>query len=220
MSARSRPAAGGGRAVDVPPDRLAGWVNRFVSGHQGAADPVFLDGAVLIRAGDGSSATIAVPYGPLRSEDTREPIEAVLHHLEQLGTIGLLLFRAGAHSVGLCRDRRVLSSSTDRHYVQGRTAAGGWSQQRYARRRGNQLSAAQQSAAFDTARVWGSVAPQVLLLAGDRQAINGVLEDPRLSRFLELPTRRIGDIAEPRRSILDEVAARSLDVTIVVQDPT
>ncbi|WP_353647496.1 acVLRF1 family peptidyl-tRNA hydrolase [Nakamurella sp. A5-74] len=218
MATRSRPAPGGGRMVDVAPDRLTGWVNRFVAGHAGATEPRVVDDGVLIRAGDGSTASIEVPYPPLRLAGM-EPLEAVLAHLEGIGTIGLLLFRAGAHSVGLCKDRTVLASSTDRHYVQGRTAAGGWSQQRYARRRGNQLSAAQQEAASDAARVWSTVTPDVLLLAGDRKAINGVLEDPRLTRFLDLPTRAIGDVPEPRRSVLDDVAARSLDVTVVIRDP-
>ncbi|MBE7162175.1 MAG: hypothetical protein INR72_13100, partial [Williamsia herbipolensis] len=165
--------------VDVSADRLPGWVNRFVAGHHGAADPVVVDDTVLIRAGDGSTATVQVPWPPVRW-DGKEPLEAVLEHLAGIGTVGLLLFRAGAHSVGLCRDRTVLASSTDRHYVQGRTAAGGWSQQRYARRRGNQLAAAQQEAASDAARVWSTVLPDVLLLAGDSQAIGGVLADPRL----------------------------------------
>lgn len=218
MATRSRPAPGGGRMVDVSPDRLPGWVNRFVAGHEGATEPQLVDDAVFIRAGDGSTASIEVPYPPLTLEG-REPLEAVLAHLEGIGTIGLLLFRAGAHSVGLCRDRTVLASSTDRHYVQGRTAAGGWSQQRYARRRGNQRAAAQQEAAADAARVWSTVPPDVLFLAGDRTAISEVLEDPRLTRFRGLPSRAIGDIPEPRRSVLDEVAARSLDVTVVIRDP-
>jgi peptide subunit release factor 1 (eRF1) len=37
---------------------------------------------------------------------------------------------------------RLTASKVDRQYVQGRTAAGGWSQQRFARRRDNQARAA------------------------------------------------------------------------------
>ena len=74
-------------------------------------------------------------------------MEALLDHLAGLGALGLILVRGGAHSVGVARDGVVLSSSTDRAYLQGRTAAGGWSQQRFARRRGNQRTASYDSAA-------------------------------------------------------------------------
>ena len=83
----------------------------------------------------------------------REPLEALLDHLATLGALGIVLVRGGAHSVGVAATGIVLSSSTDRAYLQGRTAAGGWSQQRFARRRGNQRTASLDSAADTVARV-------------------------------------------------------------------
>ena len=65
----------------------------------------------------------------------------------------------------------VLSSSTDRAYLQGRTAAGGWSQQRFARRRDNQRTASYESAAATAARMLVPSAASLrgLVLGGDRR---------------------------------------------------
>jgi hypothetical protein len=148
-----------------------------------------------------------------------EPVEALLAHLDGIGSLGLVLVRAGAHSVGICAKRAVIVSATDRHYVQGRTAAGGSSQHRFANRRANQRRAALESAVDDVARV---VLPQArglagLVLGGDRTALSVVLADQRLRPLTDLPTRTFPDLDEPRRSVLDIAADRSLDVTITVR---
>jgi hypothetical protein len=205
--------------VEVSPDRLSGWVNRFAARNNGLTNVTADDGGVSIVGGDGTTARIDVPFAPMALGD-REPIEAVLDHLAGIGAIGLILVRAGAHSVGICRDRKVTVSSTDTHYVQGRTAAGGWSQQRYARRRGNQLTAAQQETAEAAARVLSTTAVAALIVGGDLKSIVAVLDDPRLAELKTLPRREFRDIAEPRRAVLDEVAGRSLDVSITVRDVT
>lgn len=215
---RVRSAPGGGRLVDVAPDRLVGWVTRFVAGHGGARDPQLDGDGVLVTAADGATAHLTAPFGPLRPGGA-EPLEALLEHVAGIGTVALLLHRAGAHSAGLCRDGVVLASSTDRHHVQGRTAAGGWSQQRYARRRGNQRTAAEQDAAEDAARVWSTAEPAAVLLGGDRTSLTAILGRPELARWAALPQRWRTDVREPRRAVLDEVAARSLDLTVRVTDP-
>jgi hypothetical protein len=177
-------------------------------------DPTGVD----LTGGDGTTARIEVPFPPMAIGD-REPIEAVLHHTGSLGLIGLILVRAGAHSVGVCRDGVVIASSTDTHYVQGRTAAGGWSQQRYARRRGNQLTAAQQKTAEVADRILGGHRLNALVVSGDLKNITAVLQDPRLGGLRTLPRREFRNIPEPRRAVLDEVAGHSLDLTITVRDP-
>lgn len=217
---RARPAAGGGRLVEVAPDRLVGWLARFAVRNEGASEPAFASDGVIVRGGNGSMARIVVPFGPLQPQSDHEPVESVLAHVAGLGVIGIIAVRAGAHSAGLARDGQVLRSSTDRHYVQGRTAAGGWSQQRFARRRANQKEAAWQDAADDAARVLLDPAgprPDALVLAGDAGALQQVLADGRLAVLVELPRRVFGDIPEPRRAVLDELAVRcrTLEITIV-----
>jgi hypothetical protein len=219
---RRRTVAGGGVEVEVSPARLVGWVNRFGARNGGLAD-LSTDGAtVRIRSGDGTLARIEVPFGPMEVGD-RDPVEALLDHLRRLGRLGLILVRGGAHSVGIALNGVVLRSSTDRAYLQGRTAAGGWSQQRFARRRGNQRTASLADAADAAARVLAGPDPEPLsglVLGGDRQALVEVLADPRLNSLAALSTRTFADVREPRREVLDEVAARSLSVPIVVTAPS
>ena len=219
MSGR-RAAAGGGVVVEVAADRLAGWVNRF-GGRNDGLTSVAADGTRLtITGGDGTVAVLEVPFGPM-TLGHREPLEALLDHLAGLGGLGIVLVRGGAHSVGVARDGLVLSSSTDRAYLQGRTAAGGWSQQRFARRRGNQRAASFDSAAGTAARILTPIAGSLdgLVLGGDRGALAAVLADPRLAALRKLPARTFPDVAEPRRAVLDAIAARSLSVQITVRPP-
>jgi hypothetical protein len=215
-----RAAAGGGVVVEVAADRLAGWVNRF-GGRNDGLTSVAADGTRLtITGGDGTVAVVDVPFGPM-TLGHREPLEALLDHLAGLGRLGIVLVRGGAHSVGVARDGLVLSSSTDRAYLQGRTAAGGWSQQRFARRRGNQRAASFDSAAGTAARILTPIAGSLdgLVLGGDRGALAAVLADPRLAALQKLPARTFPDVAEPRRAVLDAIAARSLSVQITVRPP-
>lgn len=217
---RSRPAAGGGIVVEIEAGALVGWVNRFAGRNDGLVDLSAGPDAVVVTGGDGTTARIDVPFPPMALGD-REPLEAVLHHVAALGAVGVILVRAGAHSVGVVRDGVVLSSSTDRQYVQGRTAAGGWSQQRYARRRGNQVKASRQSAADTAARVLGPITASLAALAvgGDAGAVDAVLADPRLAAITGLPRRFFGDLPEPRRAVLDDIATRLTAVEITVRGP-
>lgn len=217
---RSRSAPGGGTVVEIEPARLAGWVNRFAGRNDGLRAMDVDEQSVLLRGGDGTTATIAVPFPPF-ALGHREPVEAVLDHVANIGATAVLLVRAGAYSIGVVRDGTVLSSTTDRQYVQGRTAAGGWSQQRYARRRGNQLRASQQSAAGAAARILTPIMGtlQAVVVGGDASSLASVLDDPRLAALNTLPRRTFGDVAEPRRAVLDEIAARVLTLEITVRSP-
>jgi hypothetical protein len=217
---KRRVTSGGGVAVEISRDRLVGWVNRFAGRNAGLVS-VATDGVtVTVTGGDGTTATLPVPFGPMAVGD-REPVHALLEHLAGLGALGIVLVRGGAHSVGVCRDGVVLSSSTDRAYLQGRTAAGGWSQQRFARRRDNQRTASYDSAAATAVRTLTPISGQLhgVVLGGDRRALAEVLADPGLEFLGRLPVRTFSDIAEPRRAVLDAVAARSLSLEITVRGP-
>jgi hypothetical protein len=215
---RTRSAAGGGVVVEIPADRVPGWVNRFSGRNDGLASIEATASAVTLTAGDGTSAELLVPFAPMSVGD-REPIEALLDHVKGIAAVGILAARAGAHSVGVVRHGVVVASKTDRAYVQGRTAAGGWSQQRYARRRGNQLTASLNDAADDAAKVLLPVVSQLnaIVFAGDAVALDRIRADSRLEALRGLPSRTFGDVPEPRRNLLDELAERVLAVEIVVR---
>jgi len=216
---RPRPAPGGGKEVEISADRVVGWVNRFAGRNTGVADLVAHPDRLEIVGGDGTTATLQVPFAPM-AVGTREPIEALVNHLASVGLLGLILVRGGAHSIGTAKDGVVLSSSTDRAYLQGRTAAGGWSQQRYARRRGNQLAASLADSAATAERVLLPFVGRLggLVLAGDATALKTVMALPALKPLAALPFRTFGDVPEPRRAVLDAVAERSLVVRIVVRN--
>lgn len=204
--------------MEISASRIVGWVNRFAGRNDGVNDLLAHPYRLELRAGDGTVATIEVPFGPM-SIGNREPVEALVDHLAGIGLLGLILVRGGAHSIGTAKDGVVLSSSTDRAYLQGRTAAGGWSQQRYARRRGNQLTASLADAAQTAERVLLPMADRFggLVLAGDAAALKRVMAEPGLKPLAQLASRTFGDIPEPRRAVLDVVAERSLVVRIVVR---
>ena len=74
-------------------------------------------------------------------------------HARRDRRVGVLLVRRAGFAVGVFEGATLVASKVDSTYVQGTTKAGGWSQQRYARRRANQASAAFAEAADVAVRV-------------------------------------------------------------------
>lgn len=210
---RTRQLGGGGRAVEVEPERLGGFLDRFAAGHGGAAGTTITPRQVVVAAEDGWTASIPVPFGPLDGAPGQWPGIAVtdlLEHLMTSRTIGLVLVRLGGFSVGTARDGVVLTSSTGRRPVRGRTAAGGQSQQRFARRRQGQARVALQAAADTAARVLLPCAAELdgIVLGGDTTALHTLAADPRLTALLTRAESRVLDLPDPRRAVLDEAARR------------
>lgn len=216
---RVRQVAGGGRAVEVEPDRLLGWFHRFGERHGGVASTRTTPERVEVRAADGAQATVAVPFEPLpppHGEHHGLAVSGLVEHVGKVRRIGLVLVRLGAHSVGVAVRGEVEISSTGSHLVHARNKAGGWSQQRFARRRGEQSRRALGAAADAVARV---LLPRrddldAIVLGGDRAALDALRDDPRLRDLLESAQPRVLDVPEPRRTVLDEAARRAVAVEI------
>ncbi|RAS71466.1 hypothetical protein C8D87_1011767 [Lentzea atacamensis] len=206
---RVRPVPGG-RAVEVEPERLEGWIGRFADRH-GAVD-VQIGESVVITAADGATATFRTRGG------TR--MEEVIENLTEPRRIGLILVRLGGHSIGVAYGGKVEVSATDRKQVHGRIRAGGWSQQRFARRREGQARVALQAAADDVFRVLVPRLAQLdsVVLGGDWQALDVLRNDRRLTSVFSKAEDRVLDVPEPRRAVLDEAAERARCVEIVIQD--
>lgn len=219
---RVRQLPGGGRAVEVEPERLAGWFERFAVGHGGVESTSLGDRRVEVRAADGARAAVDVPFGPLPPPHGHRAglvVEPLVAHLRVPRRIGIVLVRRGAHSVGIALGGRVERSTTDRHLVQGRTKAGGWSQQRFARRRQDQGRRAVRSAADDVARLLLAERLDGVVLGGDRRALEELRADPRLTDLLAAAEPRVLDVPEPRRAVLDAAARRATCVEVEVCDP-
>jgi hypothetical protein len=211
--------------VEVEPERLAGFLERFAAGHGGAVATTVEPRRVDVVAADGWTASIPVPFGPLAVRPGKRSGLAVgdlLDHLMVPRTIGLLLVRLGGYSVGIARAGVVLTSSTGSRLVHGRSAAGGQSQQRFARRREGQARVALRAAADTAARVLLPRAAQLdaIILGGDTAALRTLAADPRLATVLQQAEPRVLDIVEPRRVVLDEAAhrARCVEVQLRPQD--
>jgi peptide subunit release factor 1 (eRF1) len=130
--------------------------------------------------------------------------------------VGVLLVRRGGYAVGVFSGRRLTESKVGSAYVQGRTKAGGWSQQRFARRRANQARGAYGDAADVTARILLPRTSQLagLSTGGDKPGLRRVLADPRLESLRDLVLPRILTVPDPRLSVLAAAPDQFLAVRI------
>ncbi|EID52494.1 acVLRF1 family peptidyl-tRNA hydrolase [Saccharomonospora xinjiangensis] len=220
---RKRQAPGGGTVVEVEPERLARWLDRFAERNDGVTRTEINPRQVRFVGGNGVTATVAVPFEPLAVEAGTQGeglcAGVLLDHALTPRRIGLLLVRLGGHSVGVAEGGRVTVSRTGRHLVHGRSAAGGWSQQRFARRRDGQARQALRAAADDAADILGSRVTDLdaVVLGGDRKALEELRADRRLDTVFAKAEPRVLDVVEPRRTVLDDAAERSRAVEIVVR---
>jgi len=114
----------------------------------------------------------------------------------------------------------LLEHKIGQRHVQGRTKAGGQSQQRFARRRENQARSAYDAAAGHAARVLGLPHHlDALVTGGDRPAVTAVLDDPRLLALRTLVVSRWLAVPDPRRAVLDQAVVDAVAVEITVTDP-
>jgi peptide subunit release factor 1 (eRF1) len=177
-----------GRLVEVAPERLDGWLERFAA---------------------------ANPDGPQR-----------LGSLERFDhdPLAVVLVRRGGYAVALaeCTDGRVALTArkVGTRHVQSRTAAGGWSQQRFARRRANQADALVGAVRDHAVRLLtGPVRAAGLVAGGDRTLVAEVLADPRLAALAALPRRDLPDVPDPRADVLRQAVERGRAVRVTVLDP-
>jgi hypothetical protein len=196
--------------VLVPRERVRRWVENFEARH-GATVLTVVDGALTGSADDRSTFRAQAPFGRELAAPTVEALEAACAPPEAWG---VLLVRKGGFAVARLAGERVVDSKVGQRHVQGRTKAGGQSQQRFARRRDNQARAAYEAAADHAARIVAGV--PVLVVGGDHAAVRAVLEDARL---VEVGGRVAGaflPVPDPRRSVLDPAIADACSVRIEV----
>ncbi|HTY70794.1 MAG TPA: acVLRF1 family peptidyl-tRNA hydrolase [Actinomycetes bacterium] len=207
------------RAVEVDAARLAGWIERFVAAHGATSTELGPSGA-LLRAEDGTTARIDVAFPPL--VDDGRGLACLLAHVRRRRLVGIALARKAGYLVAVVDGDTVVASKVGTRHVQGRSAAGGWSQQRFARRREAQARESYAAAADATALV---VLPRVdrldaIVLGGDRAALAAVLADPRLAALVPLVAERRLDVAQPTRRLLPELPRRLARAHVTITDAT
>jgi hypothetical protein len=206
------------RRVSVPAERLARWLDGFTDRH-GATVAIADSGEVQLTGADGARAWLEVPFPPLAAVASGEDPRAVLvAHTGRSRTVGVLLVRRGGHAIGVFAGSDLVASKVDSSYVQGATRAGGWSQQRFARRRANQARAAFSDAADTAARILLPHAAELdaLICGGDRAAVEAVLADPRLRVLGALRRGPFLSVPDPRLRVLQATPQqfRAVQITL------
>lgn len=245
-----------GRLVEVDPERLGRWVAGFAERHGSPLTVSAVPGGTLVRATDGARAGFAgwpepgpsgVPAGPGPGGSAEPPEGAAADQpggaaptqdpaalgqwLTTLaappGRLALALVRRGGYAVGLAEGPRLARHRCGTRYVQSRTAAGGWSQQRFARRRSNQADALLVTVAerLRTLLVAEQHAPRPagLVVGGDRALTARLLElltQDAVTRDLpDLPRRELPDLPDPRLEVLRTALRRGRAVRVRVVGP-
>lgn len=205
------------RVVLVAPERLVGWAERFAERHGTVATERVADeeSAIRLVAADGAVATMRPPM-PGRFASPADLVDGMRHE-----RVGLLVIRKGGFSVGAAENTEILAHRTGSRYLQGRTAAGGWSQQRFARRRDNQADAGY---ALSGKAVTEVVLPLVSTLTrvvagGDRAAVRTVLGQRGLEPIARLLSPAMLAVGPPKRTSLDELLAKARLVSVELTEP-
>lgn len=202
------------RTVLVPPARLVRWFENF-AGRHGPTTYAVSGGRLVARADDGAVAEASPPHA--RAYDGPPDVAAFTEACVVTSRWGVLLVRKGGFAVATVSGSSVVESKVGQRHVQGRTKAGGQSQQRFARRRDNQARQAYEAAAEHAARVLHDV--EALVCGGDRQAVEQVLEDPRLRPLTAVRVDPWLAVPDPRRAVLDRAVVDGCSVLVTLTDP-
>jgi hypothetical protein len=215
---RPRPAPGGGRVLGVAPERLGRWLDGVAARHGPFTDVGHVDGAVAVTCDDGTTLTLRAPFawtpGPAL-------LTAFTAAARQPRRAAVLLVRRGRWATGVFDGADLVVSKVDTRLVQGRTAAGGWSQQRFARRRAHQADAVVDAAVATAARVLLPHAEraEALFTGGDRPMVDAVLADPRLAPLAALRREPALEVGEPTKEVLLATPAQFRAVRVHIVEP-
>ncbi|MEW9551750.1 acVLRF1 family peptidyl-tRNA hydrolase [Nonomuraea sp. NPDC050783] len=215
-----RPARGGGRWVVVPPERVHPWIDGFAERH----GPFTASGderVVRLRADDGALAELHVPFPPMTPGPPH--VSRLVAHARAERRVGVFLVRLGGYAAGVFHGGALVASKVGSRLVQGRTAAGGWSQQRFARRRSNQAAQAFDDAVETAVRVLSPHLGELeaVVLGGDRRAVDALRGDRRLAPLLALESEPFLVVPDPKLAVLRDTPAtfRALRVRVVDPEP-
>ena len=194
--------------VSVPAARVERWVANFESRHGPTAYDVH-DGALRGTAADGSTFAARLPFGA--TYDGLADPAALAGAVVLPEAWGVLLVRKGGFAVARMSGAAIAEHKIGQRHVQGRTKAGGQSQQRFARRRDNQARQAYEAAADHAARI---LRPGPLVTGGDHTAVDDVLADPRLRGVTVVePWLAVPD---PKRAVLDQAVGTASAIRVEV----
>ncbi len=179
---------------------------------------------MTFTAHDETVAVCRVPFPPLTADDEAEPgglAKRVAAHATADRVVGVLLIRLGGYAAGVFTgsEPRLAASKVGSRLVHGRSAAGGTSQQRFARRRENQAHQALSAAADTAAAVFGPFELDALVLGGDRRAFAPVRIDPRLAPYFNVAVEAFLTVPDPRLAVLKDTPRLFRAIAITLTEP-
>ncbi|PRZ43562.1 hypothetical protein CLV47_102250 [Antricoccus suffuscus] len=212
-------------SVEVPFGRLAGWLRRFVTRNGDIVSLEYAEHTLIATTSRGGSAQVTGAWDALAVADPGpgHGIEDIVTACAPPHHAAVILVRRGGFSLGLVdmdgAELDVRASKTGSTYVQGRTAAGGQSQQRFARRRANQADKLVKSAETAAQRVFSDVGPlDLLITGGDRPLIDDLLGRPALSWSRSVEHTAHVPVPTPKRRILDDAVTAATSLRIQVDN--
>ena len=229
------------RRIEVAPQRLSGWIGAFADRH-GAVSAESDGATATFRAADGAAAECQIPFPPIAPTSTDAssvptstdpssvPASDAVRLAQQIAAhamtdriVAVLLVRLGGYAAGVFTgaDPTLTASKVGSRLVHGRSAAGGTSQQRFARRRENQAHQALAAAADTAAAVFGPYADRLdaVVLGGDRRGIAGLRNDVRLAPYFALAVDTFLTVPDPRLAVLKEAPRRYRAIRIKLTEP-
>ena len=216
---RSRPAAGGGRQLGVSPERLGRWLHGVATRHGSFSELVPDEEGLRLVCADTTTVLLRAPFGWAPEPPLIASFTAAAARPRQAA---VLLVRRGRWAVGVFDGERLVVSKVDARQVQGRTAAGGWSQQRFARRRANQTDAVVGRAVETSVRILLPHAGELagLFTGGDRTLVDEVLSDRRLVGLAALRHGPPLDVGDPTKATLLETPKQFRAVRVTIREPS
>jgi hypothetical protein len=188
--------------VLVPVARVGRWIDNFAARHGGVSLAV-AEGALTGEAPDGSMFAARLPFS--RAYDGPAETASLAEAAAPPGDWGVLLVRKGGFAVARLRGPALVASKVGKRHVQGRTKAGGWSQQRFARRRDNQARVALEAADEHAARILADLHGPL---------VYGGIEESAPPDAIRLP----GHIGDPRRDVLEKAIGDAQAVAFAVHN--
>lgn len=216
-------AGTGTRTLPIGAGRLVRWAAGFGERH-GPVSVTVSPGAVDLSGRDGARALLADPWDSWRPADgVADPVGDLAAHVLAPRRVAALLVRRGGYACAVVDGGRVVASKVGTRYVQGRTAAGGWSQQRFARRRAKQTDELAGAAAEVAVRLLtgaaDGAAPGWLVTGGDRPLLDAVLADPRLAVLRTAPRGVHLSIGDPRSDLVGQLPDLITQVRVTLTEP-
>lgn len=182
--------------------RIGRWIDNFATRHGGASLAVE-DGALTGSAPDGSTFVARLPFD--RAYAGAADAGAFAASAAPPADWGVLLVRKGGFAVARLNGASLRASKVGKRHVQGRTKAGGWSQQRFARRRDNQARVALEAADEHAARILDGLVGPLVYGGVDEACPEGSI-------------RLHGHIADPRRDVLEKAIADAQAALFTVEN--